>query len=269
MKKNIYFGIVISFILLFVIILQSNVYANEITTTINGEEINWEYDVNDNDEVVNLKCLNPGDLAGEVALPATINNKPVVSFKNSCIEGASNVTKIIIPNTVTEIGHDAFAGTGITELVLPDSVKEVSYDAFKNCSNLKKITIPETCTQMGLYYSFPTQDTVFENHNEDLTIYCYKDSIAHQYAVSNNIKFELLTKPTTPINEEQNDNEDSKENEEKKDEVKTDDTKKTDKTVANKDLSNTGNSPIILYAIGVVFLMGTVGVIYLRKYRKI
>ena len=52
------------------------------------------------------------------------------------------------------------------------------------------ITILDNVTDMGFYNSSDS-DSVFENHNEDLTIYCYEDSMAANYALKYDIKYDF------------------------------------------------------------------------------
>ncbi len=55
-----------------------------------------------------------------------------------------------IPNSVTEIGKDAFYGcTGLTSITIPDSVAEIALRTFKNCTGLTIITIPYSVTEIG------------------------------------------------------------------------------------------------------------------------
>ena len=57
-------------------------------------------------------------------------------------------TTITIPNTVTEIGDSAFAGTNLTSIVIPDTVTEIGEAAFAY-TNLTSIVIPDTVTEIG------------------------------------------------------------------------------------------------------------------------
>ena len=45
----------------------------------------------------------------------------------------SDVTSIIIPDTVTSIGSSAFAQSGITSITIPDSVKSIEECVFYEC----------------------------------------------------------------------------------------------------------------------------------------
>ena len=50
--------------------------------------------------------------------------------------------KIVIPDGVDSIGHDAFCNfRNLKEVVMPDSVKAISSGAFEKCVNLEKVTL--------------------------------------------------------------------------------------------------------------------------------
>ena len=63
--------------------------------------------------------------------------------------GCDKLTAIDIPNSVTCIDTGAFEGCGgLTEVTIPDSVTEISSGAFDDCKNLETIIIPESVTKM-------------------------------------------------------------------------------------------------------------------------
>jgi hypothetical protein len=66
---------------------------------------------------------------------------------------------------------------------VPYNVSKIYSGAFAKCSNLEKVIIPFTVTDIS--------STVFTG--TDATIYCYYNSYAYNYAVANNIKYELIT----------------------------------------------------------------------------
>ena len=58
---------------------------------------------------------------------------------------------IHIPNSVTEIGEDAFYGcTYLEEIVLPPNISKLETGTFNKCNSLKSITIPDNVQQINL-----------------------------------------------------------------------------------------------------------------------
>lgn len=66
------------------------------------------------------------------------------------IMASRNATTYNIPNTVTEIGKNAFYYcTKMISITIPDSVTTIGAGAFYSCSSLKEITIPQSVTSIG------------------------------------------------------------------------------------------------------------------------
>jgi hypothetical protein len=71
----------------------------------------------------------------------------VGAFRN-CIE----ISTVIIPDTVTNIGQGAFWGCyDLLSIVIPNSVKTIGAEVFYNCHRLRLITIPNSVTNIGRY----------------------------------------------------------------------------------------------------------------------
>ncbi len=66
------------------------------------------------------------------------------------LRGCLNLTSIVIPNSVTLIGDDAFSSCrGLTSIVIPDSVTSIGDSTFSRCSGLTSIVIPDSVTLIG------------------------------------------------------------------------------------------------------------------------
>ena len=170
-----------------------------------------------------------------ITIPKTLKNGPLSPVFTNC----SNLTNIIFENGLTVIPKNLCASTGITEITIPDSVKEIEYSAFDDCKNLTKITILDNVTIMG--FNSNNEDSVFKNHNEDLTIYCYENSIAASYAIKNNIKHVYLKRtPTENNNKQEEVNKENEENQNK--EPATTNKNNNDKTTAPGSIPYTGGA---------------------------
>ncbi len=73
-------------------------------------------------------------------------------FVNKIEDGAfsfSNQKNIVIPNSVTYIGFDAFYHCeSIQSITIPDTVSEIKIGTFRGCTSLKEIVIPNSVTKI-------------------------------------------------------------------------------------------------------------------------
>ena len=84
-----------------------------------------------------------------VVIPQTIAGKTVVAIGPTAF-AAATVTSVSIPNTVTNIGANAFlACVSLTNVSLPESLVTIEPQAFSQCVSLKTINIPASVDEIG------------------------------------------------------------------------------------------------------------------------
>ena len=88
------------------------------------------------------------NMPAEVILPSTHDGKAVKYIPNSAFADC-RIKSIIIPDSVTSIGNNAFANCSkLTSVTIPDSVTSIGRYAFSGCSSLTSITIPDSITRI-------------------------------------------------------------------------------------------------------------------------
>lgn len=118
-----------------------------------------------------------------VKIPETINNKPITKIADSIYNQETNsyngsfqkkqLTKVIIPEGVKEIGMAAFNDNMINQLYLPDSIEKLGDYAFRH-NKIEKLHIPNKYIEFGLSVfndnSLPNEEAFIYKRNSDGTI---------------------------------------------------------------------------------------------------
>ena len=158
--------------------------------------------------------------AENIVIPAQIDGKSVTRIGNNVFE-KSSAKEIVIPDSVTEIGSQAFSGCGkltgvsipnsvtmirdraffdcnsLASITIPDSVTDIELQAFCNCTSLKSVTIPASVTYIGDeafgYYSDIDGSEI--KKVDGFKINYVKNTYGHYYATKNGFSDEdcLLT----------------------------------------------------------------------------
>ena len=102
-----------------------------------------------------------------IKFDGSISN-PLLYAKHIYSDEDTEITNLIIPNSVTSIGSNAFFGcSGLTSVTIPNSVTSIGSNAFFDCSGLTSVTIPNSVTSIE-YGAFagvdiPTVISLIEN----------------------------------------------------------------------------------------------------------
>ena len=168
---------------------------------------------------------HPDHYSGNVVIPSDFTydgiNYSVVAIDNAAFAYCTNLTSVIIPNSVNDIGYEAFANSSITNINIPDNVesighrafeecqalttitigkglKKIGENAFNNCSNLKSVTIDANAIVSADYYT-PSQSLccIFGSHVEEFIIGESVTKIG-KYALAENYYRSYLTKVKLP-----------------------------------------------------------------------
>ncbi|MBR2967506.1 MAG: leucine-rich repeat protein [Clostridia bacterium] len=106
------------------------------------------------------------EISGELIISPTYNGEPVTIINNNAFDNCTEITTVILPNTIATIGSAAFSGcTDITSITIPSGVISIGASAFSGCTGLTNITIPSGVTSIGA--------NAFANCN-NLTVICLK-----------------------------------------------------------------------------------------------
>lgn len=131
----------------------------------------------------------------------------------------SNITSVVIPPTVKNIGEYAFAySTGLKKIELPYGITEISDYTFAGCSSIENIDIPDTVLKIGAYafqtgrcrhFTVPSSVSYISDDSPFgvmpvLTV--HNRSYALNYAISHNIDFMVINDAQKPIEGDMNQN---------------------------------------------------------------
>ena len=136
-----------------VLVIPTSVRADDTKYTtsqvINGVTAQFEYKLDDNNQIIELNCTNASDLTGDITVPATLDGKTVVALGKVAFQNATNITGVTLPDSVKEIGLWAFKGCSNLSSVNLNKLEKISSSAFENCPSLKTVVIPKTLVNVA------------------------------------------------------------------------------------------------------------------------
>ena len=118
-----------------------------------------------------------------VELPEDYGGYPIKAVCPYAFAANTSLTEVTVGSGYTDIGVGAFLSSAVETVTLSDGVSSISDSAFSECDSLTKIVIPASVTEIS--------DSAFFG-SDNVVIYCYSKSAAHEYAVANNMAYELL-----------------------------------------------------------------------------
>lgn len=196
----------------------------------------YRMDYNDYEGVIITGYIGTDmEFTTELIIPETIAgydgyyNYEVVAIADMAFMDNEIIRSVVIPDTVTELGRDAFASCNnlervklpnnlsvipenafigcysLTEIVIPDSVTEIGAFAFYMCENLTEINIPEGLRTIGDYalcdcslssVTIPKETTIgysaFNGNYSEFIMYVHYASPAEEFAKQNCIRYRIV-----------------------------------------------------------------------------
>ena len=104
-------------------------------------------------------------------------NAIIISNSNKLLKGCKNT---IIPNTVTEIGNDAFFKCkGLSSISIPNGVTKIGSSAFSTCPDLTTISLPSTLKEVEghAFASSPFTSLIFPEGFEKVGMRAFENGL--------------------------------------------------------------------------------------------
>lgn len=113
---------------------------SELRSFQDDEGCRWSYVLIDGARARIERCEQA---AGRLAVPASIEGRPVVGLAADACSHLPEVQELMVPDTVESIGPCAFRGcTSLREALLPANLAFFDSDWFRGCSRLERLRLP-------------------------------------------------------------------------------------------------------------------------------
>lgn len=120
------------------------------------------------EDEVSMSMPWKGRAITKVIIEDGVTSISTAAFSN-VVHDYDDLTEVVIPNTVTHIGSNAFAFCNIERIDIPDSVKTIGSVAFANCTNLAEIKIGANVESIGesAFYGSAELTDIFVDKNNN------------------------------------------------------------------------------------------------------
>lgn len=133
----------------------------------------------------NFKTLAALAFSGSTALKDVVLPETMTKLVWGAFQNCTALTDVtVLESQVTAIPELCFDGcTALKNVTLNNNITTIGKKAFSNCTSLEKLVIPASVTSID--------STAFLG-STNITLYCYADSYALQYAIDNNIDYVII-----------------------------------------------------------------------------
>ena len=117
----------------------------------------YEYTLSKNEEGEDVATITKyyGTVSA-ITVPGVIDGYTVIAIGDGAFKGNRYLATAMLPDSVKEIGNDAFANSGLTSLILPSNLEVMRSCILAGNTGVRELTIPKTVKIMedqGLYHS--------------------------------------------------------------------------------------------------------------------
>ena len=129
-------------------------------------------------ETAGLKVTYENGGGTDVVIPSQIDGKPVAAIGNSAFRDSDTglglgITSVIIPNTITSIGVNAFKGNKLTNVEIPSSITRIGDYAFAD-NKITLVKFPSTLITLGcsVFYRNPIMEDSSYSFPSNVKVLC-------------------------------------------------------------------------------------------------
>ncbi|MDO5813700.1 MAG: leucine-rich repeat protein, partial [Bacillota bacterium] len=135
-------------------------------------------------ETIQARAFEECDGLTEITIPKSLTNVGGGDyFDTGIFNNCKNLKTIKFEKGITKIPNNLLRETDIEKITIPSTVTEIGNSAFQDCHMLKQAVVSDTVSVVG--------DNAFANC-ENLTITCNSGTAIYEYAKQHNIKYLVL-----------------------------------------------------------------------------